>query len=288
MTVGALPTAWLAAALTIGAFSQLHVLLYPAAFAGVLTTADVMQLGFYATLFMALLVTRAGELRWAREADERRRRYHLADVTAAARSERLRLARDLHDGVVQQLLAVRREYELALSGVEALCPPAVASVQRVGAILGEAVGEARRTIDELRDGPSGETCLVDELTARQRAFSERYGHTVDFRADPALSTVCGPRADEIVRIVVEALVNVHRHADATNVRVSATRAGDQLILTVVDNGRGFAADHTPAGQGITGMRERAELLGGRLAIHSAVGEGTQVRLFAPLSSADDQ
>jgi signal transduction histidine kinase len=89
-----------------------------------------------------------------------------------------------------------------------------------------------------------------------------------------------------VRIVDEALANIQRHADATTVRVSATKAGDQLLLTVIDNGRGFVPEHAHRGHGITGMLERAELLGGRLAIHSALGEGTQVRLFAPMASDD--
>ena len=286
---GVVPPIWLAGALTIATFGALHSLLGPAPYAGIVTTADVMQLAFYGTLFTALQATRGSELRHAREADDRRRRYHQADVAAAATSERLRLARELHDGVVQDLLAVRHDLDAATAGTRTAGnePAADTPMRRAAQGLETAISDARRTIDQLRSGATGSTCLAEELAARPRAFSERYGHTIDLRVDPALATVCGARATEVLRIVDEVLANVHRHADATTVRIAATRAGDELILTVVDNGRGFVAEHTQPGQGIIGMLERAELLGGRLTIQSAIGEGTQVRLFAPLTSDHD-
>jgi len=286
LTGGAVPAVWLAGALTIGTFGALHSLLYPSPYAGVVTTADVIQLVFYGTLFTALQATRASDLRRAQEANDRRRRYHRTDVAAAAQSERVRLARELHDGVVQELLAVRHGLEVAAAKVETLHADAGPPIRRVGEELGQVIAGARRTIEHLRSGSRGEKCLFEELSSRPRVFAERYGYAVDVRCDPALVTLCGPRAIEILRIVDEALANIQRHADATTIRVSATKAGDQLILTVIDNGLGFAPEHTQPGQGMTGMLERAERLGGRLAIHSALGEGTQVRLLAPVTSDD--
>jgi signal transduction histidine kinase len=284
---GALPSPWLAIALTIGAFGWLHAVLFPASFAGVVTTEAGLQLGFYATLFVALQATRRDDLRAARRVEQRRRRFHHADVAAAVEAERLRLARELHDTVVQGVLAARREHTMA---AEMLPPDATHARQaaaRVGAMLAAAVTEARSLIDVLREGHVGERRLIDELAPRLRNFAERHGYTLEYREDPALAVVTGSRSIEVLRIVDEALSNVRRHADATTVRVAAVRAGDQLILTIADNGRGFDPEHTTPGHGITGIRERTEILGGRLTIHSAHGEGTQLRLFVPLQADDE-
>lgn len=284
---GALPRAWLAAALTVGAFSQLHAVLNPSVFPGVVTSAAVLQLAFYLTLFVALLATRADDLREARLVHERRRRFHHADVGEAVATERVRLARELHDGLVQGLLAVKREHATLVGQLAAGDPGASATADRIGDDLAETLAEARRSLDQLRDGVVGTQQLGDGLSQRLRAFSQRYGHTHELRADPSVTAVVGRRAAEVLRVVDEALANIRRHADATNVRVIAAIVGDQLILTIADNGRGFVPERTAPGHGITGMRERAGLLGGRLTIHSAAGEGTQLRLFAPLRADDD-
>jgi signal transduction histidine kinase len=85
---------------------------------------------------------------------------------------------------------------------------------------------------------------------------------------------------EVLRILGEALTNARRHAEARRVRVRVWGANDRLCAEVADDGRGFvsAIAASPAHNGITGMRERAELLKGRLEIHSAPGFGTRVRL----------
>ncbi len=219
-----------------------------------------------------------------RRADERRRRFHHADVSAATQGERLALARELHDTVVQSLLTIRREHAIASELVPPDDAPARLGAARVTAMLSRAVDEAQGLIEVLREGTAGERRLTDELGPRLRTFSDQHGYSLEFRDDPALAVVSGSRAAEIMRIVDEALTNVARHADATTVRVAAARVGEQLILTVADNGRGFDAEHTPHGHGVMGMFERADLLGGRLAIHSAPGEGTQIRVFVPLDA----
>lgn len=285
---GALPRIWLAAALTIGIFYELHVALHPAEIAGRITTATLLQLAFFVTLLAALQATRAADFRLARAAHDRRRRLRRADLVAAAQSERLRLARELHDGLVQALVAIRSQHAHASSLIDQADETAQAAAQRVGDELADALAEARRTIDFLRNGPPTDPRLFDELGPRLRGFAERHGYTLEFRSGESLVGVSGLRAAEVLRIVDEALANIRRHADATNLRVTAARAGEQLILTITDNGRGFDPARTARGHGITGMHERAEVLGGRLTIHSARGEGTQLRLMVPLQIDDDE
>jgi two-component system sensor histidine kinase UhpB len=149
-------------------------------------------------------------------------------------------------------------------------------------IAAEALREARRTIDELRTGAQHGGVLGELLPRHLREFADAHGYALDVRMDPVLGLVSGRRASEILHIVDEALANVRRHADATVVRVTASRAGETLILTIVDNGRGFAPERTSPGHGLLGMRERAALVGGSVALTAAPGEGTQVRLLAPL------
>jgi two-component system, NarL family, sensor histidine kinase UhpB len=86
----------------------------------------------------------------------------------------------------------------------------------------------------------------------------------------------------IYRVAQEALTNAMRHSRGSDVGVSLTRANDQLVLSVTDNGRGLPKDAV-AGGGLTGMRERALLIGGELEIKSAAGGGTSVTLRLPLS-----
>jgi signal transduction histidine kinase len=95
-------------------------------------------------------------------------------------------------------------------------------------------------------------------------------------------------ATTLFRIVQECLTNATRHAQAQRVVISCTFTPDALHLLVSDDGRGFDITNTPAGLGITGMRERAELLGGQLTITSQGGKDTSVEARLPLSSSNGQ
>ena len=94
------------------------------------------------------------------------------------------------------------------------------------------------------------------------------------------------------RLLQEALTNITRHANATNVRVALQHDAEALTLTVEDNGDGFDYDATAAGQdrsrgiGIIGMEERLVTVGGRLEIHSAPGKGTRLVAYVPLKEAE--
>ena len=93
-----------------------------------------------------------------------------------------------------------------------------------------------------------------------------------------------PRAQaEVLRIVQEALNNVRKHADATIVRVFADVDGDHASFEIVDNGRGFDPSSVPEGRyGLASMRERAELIGGRVSVASEASSGTRVTLEVPV------
>jgi signal transduction histidine kinase len=124
--------------------------------------------------------------------------------------------------------------------------------------------------------------LLERLVDTHRAMVE---YEIQLQIGDGVPTgSLGAAGIEVLRILGEALTNVRRHAEARRVRVSVWGANDRLWAEVSDDGRGLgtAIPASPTHHGITGMRERAELLNGRVEIHSTPGRGTRVRLDTPL------
>ncbi|HEY3547421.1 MAG TPA: ATP-binding protein [Propionicimonas sp.] len=218
---------------------------------------------------------------------EQHRRFELqraltAGILRAQEEERLHLARELHDDPLQQLTYLTRV--LDDSGRPAGTQEAAREARRVAD--GAAVG-LRRLIRGLRPPVLDDLGLLPALRQLASEVQERSGVTVELRA---AGTDVRP-APEIelaaYRIAQEALSNVARHACATRVSVDLA-LGDQLVLTVADDGRGFATRRRAAGFGLAGMRERATLAGGAVTVQSHAGRGTTVSLTLPMRyRADD-
>jgi signal transduction histidine kinase len=146
--------------------------------------------------------------------------------------------------------------------------------------------ELRSAIYDLRCGSDEHTPFVELL---ERLVDEHWAMMGDCEiqleiGDGVPAGSLGVKGIEVLRIVGEALTNARRHAQAERVRVRVWGSRDGLRVEVSDDGRGFdtASPAPPIHRGTTGMRERAELLNGRLEIHSEPGVGTRVRLEAPL------
>jgi signal transduction histidine kinase len=203
----------------------------------------------------------------------------------AAESERTRWARELHDETLQELGALK----LALESAQHHPDPAVA-----GRTMGEAIGQVdmairnlQGLITELRPAALDELGLQPALEALVERTSATSGLGVYTEID--LGWENGRRPTRLVpelegaiyRLAQEALTNVIKHAGAEEVRVRLTEDAGIVRMTVADNGSGFDADGEHHGFGLVGMRERAELVGGRLAIESEPGDGTTVRAELP-------
>ena len=194
--------------------------------------------------------------------------------------ERARLARDLHDAVSQKLFSIRVKARAA--SVLATRDPgrAVAEMESVAGLAGEAHAELRAVIDGLAPPGIAEGGLAESLRRYALLAAKAHGVRVRFAADelPEL----GVRTDAAVyRVAQEALHNALRHSGAAEVRVSVCAAGKRVILDVSDDGRGFVPGLSPGGVGLASMRERAAAAGASLDIHSAPGKGTSVRLVIP-------
>jgi signal transduction histidine kinase len=119
--------------------------------------------------------------------------------------------------------------------------------------------------------------------------ADRFGLTVEFDCPPELPPLPARTQAELLRIAQEALSNVRRHAGASRVTVRVRRMNGEISLSIIDDGRGFRpADATDAGFGLSAMRERAGLVGSRLAIRSKPGHGTEILVTAPVGPSSVQ
>ncbi len=202
----------------------------------------------------------------------------------AQEEERRRVATEIHDGVTQQLVSIW--YRLHACGRTLRLDPARAEHELAAAreLVDEALDEARSAILDLR--PS----LLDDLglapSLRALALGQLDGEVdLDLQIDdmPAL-----PPHFEVAlyRIAQEALTNIRKHAQASHVKLSLREAGGELELEIGDDGRGFATQpgrsrRPPTSFGLTGMGERASLIGGELSVRSTPGQGTVVTVRLP-------
>ncbi len=197
--------------------------------------------------------------------------------------ERERIAKELHDGIIQSLFAVG----MSLQGT-ALMTKDVEMASRIEHAVDELDGvirDLRNYIFGLRPGILADRQLEQALRELAREVESRGGPAVDVQVDSALAARLTSRSADIVQLAREALSNVARHARASKATLSLERQGSQAVLTMSDDGAGFDAEHHDAGEaggsGIRNMRERAATLGGSLRIASRAGEGTTLTATFP-------
>jgi two-component system sensor histidine kinase DegS len=201
-------------------------------------------------------------------------------VIQAQEGERQRLAEEVHDGPAQVLTNAIFQVEY-LDRVVGDSPQAARrELAFLRSMLREGLDEVRGFIAELRP-PATEIGLGKAIRGLAADFERRHGISVDVRLGPIDARISPADRASVLRIVQEALRNVHKHAAAS--AVSITFEGDSLVIA--DNGRGFDvmrfASATSRNFGLQFMRERAELIGSRLRIESRQGEGTRILLRVP-------
>jgi two-component system NarL family sensor kinase len=211
-------------------------------------------------------------------------RARLAEEGArlARAEERTRLAREIHDTLAQGLAGIALNIESALNRLDTHPDQARARLERALSMARENLEEARGSVTDLRTSAAmAGKPLAEALAALARSFTSDTGVPVRLQTDPALEVP--PRTEaELFRIAQEGLANVSKHAHARTVELRLNRGGQNVTLSVKDDGVGGAADR-PGGHGLTGMRERARLLGGRLQVRSRRGQGTAITARVPLS-----
>ena len=256
--------AWIAVSATVNAFARVNYFLFPSLYSEYVYSGDVLRLAAY----LLLLIGASREIRsyWQRAA------------LAAVSDERRKIARDLHDGLAQELNFVSTQVRRLAKRPEVA--PVEPQLQRIASASQRALDESRRAIDYLQ-GPSDEP-LQTLLPRAAEQVAGRMGARV--RAHIAPDVVVTPDvAEQFVRIIREAVTNATRHGRADYIELNVT-AGAELVLCIEDNGVGFLADgDVPpgAGFGLISMRERAEALGGVFEVRSHPGSGTTVEVRVP-------
>jgi signal transduction histidine kinase len=217
-----------------------------------------------------------------------------AELTQAEHRERRRLAQVLHDHLQQLLYAARLALE-SLRRRDAADPAIQETAEQIDALLGECIAESRSLTVQLCPPVLQEAGLAAAIEWLGRHMEQTCGLNVEVDADPRSEP-----ESEAVRILLfeaarELLFNVVKHAETTHAQVTLTApTGDQVCLAVSDQGTGCPAtqldsEQTAApGFGLFSIRERLELLGGRLTVDSAPGRGTRVTICAPRCQGDGE
>jgi len=207
-------------------------------------------------------------------------------TTALNELERRRIGSDLHDGPTQTLAFAMLRLDAVESRLEETGHGGDEDLGSVRGALSDALGEMRTIAAGLRT-PELERARPAEIVRRAVADHERRAGTratVDTRGIPARAPLATKIA--LYRILSEALSNTARHSRGAGVEVRVTKSADGYMMAEVsDKGPGFDTSQGPSQGhlGLAGMRERAELLGGRLELDSSPGAGTRVRAFLPLT-----
>jgi signal transduction histidine kinase len=195
-----------------------------------------------------------------------------AAIDDAVAQERRRLARDLHDGLAQDLAFIAAYGQRLSADPDSEHPIAIAARR--------ALAVTRGAIADLSATHAASAAAALEQVAHE--LSSRHGVHVTVAVEG--SDVTGPERDELVRIAREAIVNATRHGCAKEIVVSLMASEDAFVLRIDDNGNGIPRSrgaHSAAGLGLRAMRERAQALGGRLIAGSGELGGARIEVVVP-------
>ena len=193
--------------------------------------------------------------------------------------DRERIAKELHDGVIQSLFAVG----MSLQGLSTRSadPETQQRLDLAVEDVDRAIRDLRNYIFGLRPGILADRQLDQALRDLATEFGERSGVITVVEIDGDVAAALASLAGDVVQLVREALSNVERHGAAATCRVTLRGTDEGVLLEVDDDGRGFDVDLATWGMGIENLRERVASLGGTFRIDSTPGEGTTVRVTLP-------
>ena len=213
-------------------------------------------------------------------------RTFAAAANLAREQEQSRLARELHDELGQTLTALQMDAAWCKARVPSSDPMSAARHAKMETTLKETVAATRRIATGLRPLMLDDLGLVPALDWLVETFRERHEIPCELVVEGDEIELPSAQATAVFRIVQESLVNIGKHAQAKDVKVSIASADGMLTVRVVDDGVGFSMDapRKPNSYGLLGLRERALLSGGDVAIESAPGRGTSVVARIPLES----
>jgi signal transduction histidine kinase len=244
---------------------------------GTLALANSLEGRLFDDRDVALVETFAGQAAVALAYTRVRRELERLVVV----EDRERIAKELHDGVIQALFAVGMGLQATATmskdaELESRIESAVGEIDRV-------IRDLRNYIFGLRPGVLADRQLDQALRHIVADFEEKTGVVAVPDIDSQIAAELGSRAGDVLQLTREALSNVGRHAGAHTCRISLSRLDAAAVLEIDDDGAGFDLERSRSqGQGLRNLAERAASLGGGIEITSTPGEGTTVRVTIPL------
>lgn len=210
---------------------------------------------------------------------------HLQRVTE---EEGKRIAREVHDGVGQTLTALKMDLSWLSKRLPEDQPGLLQKTMSISRLADMAIQAVRRISAALRPRLLDELGLAAAIEWQLEELQDHANLKGEFVSNMKEMMLDQDRATAVFRICQEALWNAGRHAEASKVKVALRNNGTEIVLTVRDNGKGIAPEQisNPKSFGLTGMRERAAFLGGRVKIIGCNGKGTTVTATIPLEGQE--
>ena len=198
--------------------------------------------------------------------------------------ERKVIAREIHDELGQQLTALKMDISWIAKKIQGEDDSVKQKIIIATGLIDETIKTVRKIATELRPSILDDLGLIETLRWHSQEFEKRFLIKIDFPDD--INDIDIPKEDAIglFRIYQESLTNIARHAKATYVKASIQHDDNMFVLTITDNGKGFEVDKVAGKKtlGLLGMKERILMMGGQYEIISSPGQGTTVRVSAPL------
>ena len=193
------------------------------------------------------------------------------------------MAREIHDTLAQGFTGIVLQLEAAEQALDGDVTAAQEHLDRARSLARESLNEARRSVWALRPQALEQLPLVDTLRQETEKFLQDSGVKVNLNISGERQTLPPDVESTLLRICQESLNNVRKHARASEADVNLAFEKEVVKLTIHDNGTGFDPEVPTEGAfGLIGMRERARLLRGTLAVHSEHGQGTRIEVMIPV------
>jgi ligand-binding sensor domain-containing protein/signal transduction histidine kinase len=198
--------------------------------------------------------------------------------------ERTRIAQELHDSLIQDVMGISLQVELT----DELLPadfPAKQSLARALSLCKSALAAGRRALNDLRSAPLTAADLVKSFSQLANDLTKESGTKIDVIVEGRERPLKALAGNDVLQVGRQAITNAFQHANARRIHVLLSYGEQQLRIRVQDNGGGMSEEalssRRPGHYGMAGMQERAERLGGSISITSRKGEGTEVNLWIP-------
>lgn len=197
--------------------------------------------------------------------------------------DRAHFARELHDELGQNLTALRIDFNRLTADLPSKTSSVVAQLAAIDQMIDSTVDSVRRICEDLRPGMLDDLGLEAALANYTKRFSKQCSVACDLSLDRDDYGLDEPMTTAIFRIVQESLTNIARHSQATHAMVDLVDRGNDLLLTIADDGCGMPTEVVSERKtyGLLGMRERVNMLGGRVSIDSQPGRGTHIEVIIP-------